>query len=127
VTVVADASALLDLLLDVVPDAQRHHLTGDLAAPDLVFPEVASGLARLCRRGLLDRPTATLLLEELTVAPIEITPTRELVGRAFELSERISPYDACYVALAEAAGAPLVTADRRLAGAPGLPVPVVVL
>jgi predicted nucleic acid-binding protein len=32
----------------------------------------------------------------------------------------VTAYDACYVALAEAVDAPLLTADRRLANAPGI-------
>jgi predicted nucleic acid-binding protein len=38
--------------------------------------------------------------------------------RAFELRANVTAYDACYVALAESLGCPLVTADRRLASAP---------
>jgi len=40
--------------------------------------------------------------------------------RAAELRPNVTAYDACYVALAEAVGFPLRTADRRLANAPGL-------
>ena len=36
-----------------------------------------------------------------------------------ELRDTITPYDACYVALAESMGAVLLTADRRLARARG--------
>ena len=39
--------------------------------------------------------------------------------RAFELRSNVTPYDACYVALAEALESELVTADRRLANASG--------
>jgi predicted nucleic acid-binding protein len=42
----------------------------------------------------------------------------------FELRANVSPYDAVYVALAEALGAELITADRRLAAAPGIRCPV---
>jgi predicted nucleic acid-binding protein len=37
----------------------------------------------------------------------------------------LTPYDACYVALARNLGCPLVTGDRRLARAPGLGVPLI--
>ena len=40
--------------------------------------------------------------------------------RAFELRDDVTAYDACYVALAEALDATLVTADARLAAAPGV-------
>ncbi|MGH2871205.1 MAG: type II toxin-antitoxin system VapC family toxin [Solirubrobacteraceae bacterium] len=42
-----------------------------------------------------------------------------LLGRIWELRENLSAYDASYVSLAEALGCELVTADARLAGAPG--------
>lgn len=41
--------------------------------------------------------------------------------------ENVSAYDAAYVALAEALDAELVTADARLAAAPGLRCPVTLL
>ncbi|MEZ5239295.1 MAG: hypothetical protein R2716_10245 [Microthrixaceae bacterium] len=42
-----------------------------------------------------------------------------LLGRVWELRANLTGYDATYVALAEALGAPLVTADGRLARASG--------
>lgn len=36
----------------------------------------------------------------------------------WELRDYLTAYDACYVALAEARGAPLVTTDGRMADAP---------
>lgn len=121
-TAVVDASAMVDLLLGVVPEDRVDVMAGDLAVPDLLFVEVASALARLTRRGLLDDATATLLLEELRDAPVDVHSARELVARAFELRSNAGLHDGCYVALAEALGCPLITADGRLARAPGLPV-----
>ena len=46
--------------------------------------------------------------------------SRSLWPRAWELRTNLSAYDALYVALAEQLDAPLLTADARLAGAPGL-------
>ena len=42
-----------------------------------------------------------------------------LLTRCWELRANLTVYDAAYVALAEATIATLVTADRRLADAPG--------
>ena len=47
-------------------------------------------------------------------------PSRSLWPRAWELRTNLSAYDALYVALAERLDAPLLTADARLARAPGL-------
>ena len=42
------------------------------------------------------------------------------MDRAWELRDNVTVYDAVYVALAELLDAPLVTADSRLAKAPGI-------
>ena len=46
-------------------------------------------------------------------------PHRALRRRAWELRDNVSFYDGLYVALAEATGLPLLTADAKLAGANG--------
>ena len=46
-------------------------------------------------------------------------PHDVLLPRVWELRTNLTAYDAVYVALAEALGAPLLTRDRRLAGAVG--------
>jgi predicted nucleic acid-binding protein len=43
-----------------------------------------------------------------------------LLARMWELRDNLSAYDASYVALAEALRCRLVTADARIAGAPGV-------
>ncbi|MBM3675876.1 MAG: type II toxin-antitoxin system VapC family toxin [Actinobacteria bacterium] len=126
-TTVVDASALLDALLGVVREDDRHHFSGDLAAPDLLFPEVTNALACMRRRGLVDPAGAALILEELRDVPLQVEPTRELVVRAFELSDRLTASDGCYVALAESFQCPLLTADCRLGNAPGLSIPVILV
>ena len=45
---------------------------------------------------------------------------RLLMERCWELPANVTVYDAVYVALAELLDAPLVTADRKLANAPGI-------
>jgi predicted nucleic acid-binding protein len=63
------------------------------------------------------RATAAVL--DLRALPIERVPHTALLERAWALRHNLTPYDAAYVALAEALGAPLLTADRRLARASG--------
>ena len=55
----------------------------------------------------------------LTAFRLEIRPLAPLVGPALVLAvdRGLSLYDGCYLALAEAEQAVLVTADRRLAAA----------
>ena len=43
-----------------------------------------------------------------------------LALRIWELRQNLTAYDAAYIALAEALGAPLLTRDKRLASAPGI-------
>jgi predicted nucleic acid-binding protein len=46
-------------------------------------------------------------------------PHRPLLPRCWELRDNLTVYDAAYVALAERLDTTLLTADARLAGAPG--------
>lgn len=59
-------------------------------------------------------------LDALASLPFPRYPARAFLGRVFQLRANLTPYDAVYVALAEALDAELVTADRRLASAPGI-------
>jgi predicted nucleic acid-binding protein len=46
-------------------------------------------------------------------------PHVSLADRMWELRHNVTAYDAAFLALAEALGAPLVTCDARVARAPG--------
>lgn len=119
---VPDASVLVVALVDDGPDGDhaRTRLRGeDLAAPELIDPEVVSVLRRMSLMGVLDDRRATLALADLRDLPVRRAPHRPLLTRCWELKENLTTYDACYVALAEALACPLLTADRRLATAPG--------
>jgi predicted nucleic acid-binding protein len=92
----------------------------EAALPDFADLEAAAVLRkRWLGRGLSD----TRLLEALSALaalPFPRFPARDFLHRAYELKANVSPYGAAYIALAEALGAELVTADRRLASAPGI-------
>ena len=88
-------------------------------APDLVFAEAANALRGSVRAGRLDYADARAKLTLLVAVPLRIASLRSLVEDALATAVELnlSVYDACYVALATAADATLVTADRRLADA----------
>jgi predicted nucleic acid-binding protein len=87
-------------------------------APDFVFFEVGSGLAKYVRAETMTAIEADGHLSNLLDAPIERVPAGLLARQALALAiaRRLSVYDAAYLALALGTDAILVTADRRLAG-----------
>jgi predicted nucleic acid-binding protein len=91
-----------------------------LLAPEVLDLEVLSAYRRLCAAGTLTVDRADAAIADLQDLRIERVPHHPLVGRCWELRSNVTVYDAVYIALAESLGAPLLTADRRLAAAPGV-------
>jgi predicted nucleic acid-binding protein len=89
-------------------------------APDLVDAEVGNALRRQVRGKEIGVRKAGAALEDFLDMRLQRVPHRGLVERAWQLRDNVSFYDALYVALAEALGAPLLTLDARLARAPGV-------
>lgn len=121
--IVVDASVLAPALGDDDADGDRFRtrLRGEsLAAPELVDLEVASVLRRQQGAGRLDDRRAAQALADLIALPMQRVSHRPLLPRSWELRANLTVYDAAYVALAELLGLTLVTADRRLARAPGI-------
>jgi predicted nucleic acid-binding protein len=58
--------------------------------------------------------------------PIVRYPHDVLIDRIWQLRHNVTAYDACYIALAEALDAPLLTSDRRLSAASGIRADVIV-
>lgn len=120
---VVDASVLAPALADdgADGDAARERLRGHpLTAPELLDLEVASVVRRQLLAGELDERRAGLALADLADLPVRRVAHRQLVARCWELRSNVTVYDAAYIAVAELAGLVLVTADARLARAPGL-------
>jgi predicted nucleic acid-binding protein len=120
--IVVDASIIAVALADDGPDGDtaRARLRGeDLSAPELLDLELASVLRRQHAIRALDDRRAELALSDLQAMPIQRAPYRHLLRRCWELRDNIAVYDAAYVALAELLGTVLLTADQRLARAPG--------
>lgn len=124
--IVIDASAaVLGLLND--GDARATLREASMVCPHLADPEVALALRAQVLRGGVTVVDAGRALDAWGRLGIERVGVKGLLGRIWELRDNVSAYDATYVAVAEALGAPLVTADGRLARAPGLRCTVTVL
>ena len=82
--------------------------------------ETVSVLRKRWLSGTLPARRFRHAIEDLAALPIQRYPTGPLMMRAYELRSNVTAYDATYVALAEALGCTLLTADTRLAGAPGI-------
>jgi predicted nucleic acid-binding protein len=118
-----DASVFVRGLADGEPRAAewigRAIRDVDVSVPNLVFAEVANALAVYVRAARLSRDRALKRLEFTVRVPRRVADVGTLASAALGVSidRKLSVYDACYVVLAEAEGAVLVTADRRLAAA----------
>lgn len=121
--IVVDASVLAVALSDDGPDgdASRSALAGEtLAAPELIDLEVLSVLRRQVQSGHVAVHRAALALSDLAELPMRRAPHRPFLQRCWELRQTVTVYDAPYIALAEALGSVLMTADARLSRAPGI-------
>jgi predicted nucleic acid-binding protein len=115
--IAVDASTMIQLLTNAPGSPQiAALLDDDIVAPELLIAEVTRFLARLERHG---EPVGTARTA-LADATIDYLPTWLHAERMWELRHHVSPYDACYVVVAETVECPLLTADARLARAPGL-------
>ena len=89
-------------------------------APALIDAEVGNALRRLVHLQEIGPRKAAAALDDFLDMRIQRIPHRSLVERAWQLRDNVTFYDALYVALAEALGAPLLTRDARLSRAPGV-------
>jgi len=116
--IVVDASvAVLGLLND--GEARATLGEGAVVCPHLADSEVVHALRRQVLRGELKAVDASRAIDTWGRLGVQRIGVRSLLHRIWELRENVSAYDATYVAVAEALEAPLVTADGRLARAPG--------
>ena len=114
--IVLDASAMVEALCGATPaDDLLSALAGDIHAPHLLDLEVTSVLRGLELGKVITPDRAASALNDywsFTIERHDLTPLRE---RVWQLRHQFTSYDAAYIALAEALGAPLVTCDRKLA------------
>lgn len=92
----------------------------DLSAPAIVLAETASAIRGMTLAGKVSVAKAHLALRRAAALDVAQYPFEPFVERVWELRDNVTVYDAWYVALAEALDVPLLTADRRLAQAPGV-------
>ena len=116
-----DASAALAYLLDEPrPDWVDEALTRDgagrfsLVAPALIWLEIGNCLARIGDMTDEFALEAMLRAEALGVDVIEIDRPIRLRALTLAREHGLTMYDATYLAVSEAAHAPLLTLDRRL-------------
>jgi predicted nucleic acid-binding protein len=99
----------------------------EVAAPYLVDSEVISALRGMVRRGEFSVEDAGVALHAWKALIVFRVSAPATLERIWALRDTVTAYDATYIALAERLGCPLVTADARLAAAPGIGCPVVVV
>jgi predicted nucleic acid-binding protein len=121
--IVVDASAVLEILRRT-PSAPkiggRLFDSGEsIHAPHLIDVEVTQVLRRFAANSEITQARGIEAISDLLAMPIQRYPHDILLARAWELRNVLTSYDAMYVGLAELLDAPLVTCDKRLAGAPG--------
>lgn len=87
--------------------------------PDLADVETAAVLQKRWIAKKLTEERFATALATLPELPFRRYPALAMLPRAYELRSTVTVYDAVYVALAESLDCPLLTADARLAQAPG--------
>ena len=121
--IVADASAVLELLLGTTAsvDIRRRLLESgeSLHAPHLIDLEIAQVLRRYVLIGEMTRQRGKQALTDLMDLPIIRYPHDLFLSRIWALRHNLTAYDAAYLALAESLPAPLITCDARLAATLG--------
>jgi predicted nucleic acid-binding protein len=106
----AEAASLFALLTTDPP--------ADFHVPDLFFAECGNIFWKQVRKGNMTDAEAVAFEAKARGLPLFRTPTFDLTAAALPIActHDISVYDACYVALAQRLGVPLVTADQKLHG-----------
>lgn len=122
--IVIDASVMIDLLLQTprapAIEARLFATQPSIHASHLLDVEVANAMRRYAANGMVEAERCGQALTQLTGFQLHRYSHVLLLPRVWELRNNLSSYDALYVALAEALNAPLLTLDRRIAGAAGV-------
>jgi predicted nucleic acid-binding protein len=122
VTVVADASVLVAVLVDSGQEGKWSEdavAERSLAGPELALAEASNILRRLEQARKISRLEANSAHRDLLRLDLELFPFAPFADRVWALRNNLTSYDAWYVALAEVLDCPLVTIDRKLSRASG--------
>jgi predicted nucleic acid-binding protein len=104
-----------------VGDAAQAGLSADphWAAPEHFRVEATSAIRGRWLAGKLTPERAGAAVRALNRLAVRYASWDELAERVWELRHNLSPYDAAYLALAEARGCSLLTTDGKLRDCPG--------
>ncbi|MGH3319246.1 MAG: type II toxin-antitoxin system VapC family toxin [Streptosporangiaceae bacterium] len=116
--IVVDASLIVDALTDDgrLGDLAQAALAADphWVAPQHLRVEVTSAIRGRWLAGKLADERADEAVRTLNQLAVGYASWDEVAERVWELRHNLTPYDAAYVALAEARGCRVTTADRKL-------------
>ena len=128
--IIVDPSVVTNALTDdgQVGVRARTELTNDphWAAPAHLLVEVFSAIRGRWLGQEISEQRAVEALAAVAAATIDVIGSTALLPRMWELRADVTGYDAAYLAAAELQDCPLVTADQRLAGTPGISCEVIV-
>lgn len=114
---VIDASALVELLLSTslgLNVKARLRSAKSLHAPHLLDVEVAATIRRMnTKKGIGDYEAAAML-KDLLDFPVKRHPHGPFLPQVWKMRHRFTCYDACYLALAQGLGLPVLTCDAKL-------------
>ncbi len=115
---VVDASVASKWFIpEELSDAADRLLASDheLAAPDLLLVEAGNILWKKARLGEISPADAGAVLADLAGGVLTLRPSAPLASRALAIAHELDHpvHDCLYLALAEAEGGTVVTADRR--------------
>ena len=117
--IVLDASAAVSALLNA-GEARTALADESVHVPHLIDSEIAHALRRQVIKRSLSPDDGWAAVDTWRRLGVIRHPVAGLLDRIWELRENASAYDASYLALAEALGCVLLTADARLSRVPGL-------
>ncbi|HVV82066.1 MAG TPA: type II toxin-antitoxin system VapC family toxin [Kofleriaceae bacterium] len=119
--IVLDASAATELVLRTPTAARLAARIGEhvIHAPHIIDLEVCSALRALEKSRAIASADADLALTKFQDLQVVRVAPSLLVDRIWALRGKLTPYDASYIALAEALHAPVITCDGKLARTAG--------